>query len=354
MFGDFAYSVGRRYGALAGSVAHVGYISIWNEPNLSLFLNPGPGKGPASVPVLYRQLIASGSAGLSAAGWSGVLLGGETGPTGAGRKALDPIPFFRRTLCLDKRFRPTGGCPGLEVDGWAHHPYSFGIPPYKLPYYRGQISFANQRILVRGIKRARLAGLLPSGAALWNTEFGYPAKPETFFGVAPRRQAAFNSIAEYIAYHSPSVASFAQYLLRDDPPANGPAGVFASGLCAPSTPVDSLYTGAAPRGCRPAFAAFRTPLVVRSRGRCLTRTQRECSKRAPTARVEIWGHVRPASTPTEVLIRYRDRRGPRRPLRSVTTDSAGYFSFKAKNRRGRRWSISWNGFDSPFVRAYAF
>ena len=352
-FADFAYAVGRRYGGVAGSIGYARYISIWNEPNLTLFLNAASSRAPGSaVPALYRQLIAAGQTGLSSAGWRGVLLIGETAPTGGGKKALDPVPFFRRTLCLDKRFRPTGGCPDVAAAGWAHHPYSFAIPPFRPPFYRGQISFANQHLLQRGINRARRAGVLLPGAGLWDTEFGYPVKPATFVGVSPRRQAEYNAIAEYIAYRSPGVASFAQYLLRDDRAGFGPLGAFASGLCEFGVPAESLYAG--DRICRPAFAGFRTALVARSRGRCVSRARGICAQRKQTARVQLWGHIRPATSPTEVVVRYRDRSGGTRSLTPVTTDAAGYFSFKAKNRSGRRWSISWNGFDGPFVRPYAF
>ena len=127
---------------------------------------------------------------------------------------------------------------------------------------------------------------------------------------------------------------------------------FASGLCPTNTP-ESLYAGQG-IGCKPAFAAFRTPLVARARGRCLARTERGCMRRTTPRRVTIWGHVRPAQGPTAVQIRYRDRGGAPRHLRSVVTDSLGYFTFKVPNRRGRRWQAVWEGLKGPLVRAYGF
>ena len=180
-------------------------------------------------------------------------------------------------------------------------------------------------------------------------------KPPSFFGVSPRRQAEFNAIAEFIAYHSPGVASFAQYPLRDDRAGIGPAGSFSSGLCPANIAPDAIYAGgAAAVGCRPALDSFRAPLVVRAHGRCLERTRGACSARKPGARVQIWGHVRPVSSPTEVAIRYRDRRGSAHLLRTLTTDGAGYFSFRAKNHLHRKWCLTWNGLSGPFVRPYAF
>jgi hypothetical protein len=342
-FGDFAYAVGKRYGGGPGSVGNVRYISVWNEPNSATFLRGAAGQGAAAIPPLYRQLVSSAGAGLSAAGWPGKLLIGELGPTGTS-KLRKPLRFLRATLCLNRNYKSVGGCAKLDVDGWAHHPYSFGRAPFQPVLNPEQISFANLRVLQRALAKARRAGAL-SGARLYVTEFGYPSRPDSSIGVSQRLQAEYISIAEYLAYKNPGVASYAQYLMRDDPP-GGPASGFTSGLCPHSAPDNAATRNGA--GCKPAYAAFRTPLVVRARA---------CHKKGCAAAVSgpvtIWGRVRPATGPTQVTILFRDG-GPAKVLRTVRTDSAGYFQFRAKAKPGRVWRTSWNGFKGPFVRAYRF
>jgi hypothetical protein len=345
-FGDFAYAVGKRYGGGPGSIGNVRYISVWNEPNSTTFLRGAAGQGPAAIPPLYRQLVTSARTGLTAAGWPGKLLIGELGPTGTS-KLRKPLRFMQATLCLNKNYKPVGGCGRLDVAGWAHHPYSFGRAPFLPGLNPEQVSFANLRVLEAGIAKARRAGALSPGARLYVTEFGYPSRPDSPIGVARRLQAEFISLAEYMAYQSPSVASYAQYLMRDDPPGTSASG-FTSGLCPHNAPDNaSARTGA---GCKPAYAAFRTPLVVRARP---CRGNKACAK-AVFGPVRIWGRVRPATGPTQVTIRFQDPGSPAKVLRTVRTNSAGYFQFRAKTKAGRLWGVSWNGLKGPLVRAYRF
>jgi len=81
----------------------------------------------------------------------------------------------------------------------------------------------------------------------------------------PWHSSLISGISEKLAWGNPRVVSFDQYLLRDDPPANG----FQSGL--------ETYRGQV----KPVFAGFRLPLVV-------TRTH---------SGVSFWGLVRPATDP---------------------------------------------------------
>ena len=114
-------------------------------------------------------------------------------------------------------------------------------------------------------------------------------------------QAEYLGIAERLAYADPRVRSWGQYLLRDDPPAEGPPEVafagFESGL---------LFSDGTPK---PAYDAFQLPLAVRRSG----------------DEVTIWGLVRPSTESERVELWVIDggrpkrletlRDGPRRHLR---------------------------------------
>lgn len=346
-FEDFAYAVGKRYNGGPSSVSYAHYVSVWNEPNSSYYLRAGR-HHPGGVPALYRRLVAAAGTGLAEAGWTGKLLAGELGPTRPGGRG-DPLPFMRRVLCLDAKNRPVGGgCPRLDIDGWAHHPYSFRRAPFLTPYFRGQISFGNLGQMQRLLNRAGKVGALPARTPIYATEYGYPTRPDSALGISRQQQADFDSIAEYLAYRNPGVASFAQYLLIDPP--QGRRIGFTSGLC-PSGAPERVYGGRA-RGCKPAYAAFRTPLVIRDLARCPTHSTLLCGK--TSRRVMIWGHIRPVNRPAPVTILVKDRGGRVRPLRTVQTNAAGYFQFPSSNRPGRRWAVSWSHLRGPLTRAYSF
>jgi hypothetical protein len=334
-FSDFAYAVGKRYGGGPGSVGTAAYVSIWNEPNSPTFLRPKAGQGPAQVIALYRQLIVGGQQGLAAAGYPGRILAGEVGPIAKDRRR-DPLNFTRAVFCLSRHGKRVGACPRLDISGWSHHPYLFSRPPFLKPFGGRQVSFANLRSMQKLVDRAKKTGAISPSAQFYVTEFGFPSRPDAPIGVPRQQQAEFISIAEYLAYRNPGLASFAQYLLRDDPRGSAAYG-FASGLCPANSP-DTHYVGTG-FGCKPAYAAFRTPLVARARS---------------AKRVTIWGYVRPATGPTTVRIRFRDRGGRARPLRKVTTNAAGYFQFGAPNKPGRRWGVALGKLKGPLVRAYAF
>jgi hypothetical protein len=336
-FGDFAYAVGKRYGGGPGSVGNAGYVSIWNEPNSPTFLRAKAGQGPAQVVALYRNLVVAGQQGLAAAGFPGRILAGELGPVAKDR-LRDPLNFTRAVLCVNRHGKRVGSCPALDVSGWSHHPYLFSRPPFLKPFGGRQISFANLGQMQKVVNQARRAGTISRSAQFYVTEYGFPSRPDAPIGVPRREQAEFIAIAEYLAYNNPGLASYAQYLLRDDPRGSASYG-FASGLCPAS--VSPTLSGAPGSGvgCKPAYGSFRTPLVVRERS---------------AKRVTIWGHVRPANGATTVRIRFRDGGGAVKPLRTVATNAAGYFQFAAPNKAGRTWGVAWGKLKGPLVRAFRF
>ena len=81
----------------------------------------------------------------------------------------------------------------------------------------------------------------PAHLPVYITEFGIMSKPNRYQGVPSRKQAEYDAIAERIAWSNPRVASFSQYLLKDDPaPPKGTRRVafqtgleYASGLAKP-------------------------------------------------------------------------------------------------------------------------
>jgi hypothetical protein len=313
-FRQFAAALGRRYGggfrpgAGADPLPRVRHWSVWSEPNQEIFLRPQFRRGRPYSPRLYRRLFLAAQAGLRASGHGGdVLLIGETAPSG-GRTGVDPIPFLRGMLCLDRSFDRRRGCRAIAAGGYAHHPYSLGVAPHERSPNRSLVNLATIDRMIRALRRAAAAGATRRRLGLYMTEYGIQTRPDRRFGVSFARQVVHLALSEFLAWREPAIRSYAQYLLRDDPPRYEFA--FTTGL---------RRSSGRPK---PSLRSFPMTLLVRRRG---------------ARRVALWGHVRPGGGSRRVEVSYRDRGGRVRRLRAVRTDRRGYFRFASRFRAGRRW-----------------
>jgi hypothetical protein len=150
--------------------------------------------------------------------------------------------------------------------------------------------------------------------------------------VSVGQQAEYDAISEKIAYQNRRVASFSQYLMRDDPLSG--AGVtggvgFQTGLAYLSGKRKPLYFG------------FPIPLVVSKRGHGYS----------------LWGLVRPATGATQLTVLVQPPHARRfRKLRVLTTNGSGAWSFNSQ-APGSAWRVQWrnpNGtaYNGPAIRAY--
>ncbi len=335
-FGAFAQAVGRHYGDQVSTWA------IWNEPNQPQFLRPQFGNGGRAIsPSLYRGLYKAGVRGLTRAGQGrDRFLLGETSPRGTGR-VVAPLRFLRGALCLNSRYQKRKGCDALPASGYAHHAYTTRQGPFFRPANPDDVTIGVLSRLTRALDRARTAKAVPRKLSIYLTEFGIQSTPDTQSGVSLAKQVEYRAIAERIGYENPRVVAFSQYLLRDSDP-TGPKqyGGFESGL---------RFANGRPK---PSLPAFRLPLAVKRNG----------------SKVSIWGLVRPAigqppsgptpvtalgSGATNVTITYADRGSSRfRTLKTVRTDSRGYFRLSSAYRAGRRWNVRWTTFSGTPVGSY--
>ncbi len=314
----------------------VHHWGLYNEPNVAFFLGPQFRNGKPYSPRLYRRLYLAGRQGLLDAGHAGDrILFGETGPRGSSR-AISPLRFLKLSLCLDRNYQLQGGCGKVQTSGWAQHPYSFRQAPWQ-PGASGDFTFGSLGRLVTALNRAGQAGAIPKRRPVFLTEYGIQSKPDPYSGVSLATQAEWLAISEFIAFGNPRIRSYAQYLMRDDPPFNSGVkyGGFETGL--------RFHNG----DRKPALAEFRIPLVVKRRG---------------STKVRLWGHVRPYDgTPpqaTEVRIRVKNGSGQSHFLKAPDLSASGYFSTPAGFRSGRRWKATWNSgtttYAGPWTRAYRF
>ena len=234
-----------------GRCRSVDRFIIWNEPNhQGLLLPQWKGDGTPASPGVYRAMLRAGYAAVKAVRRTATVLIGNTSSTGGerGKGAVAPLEFLRELACVDARLKPRASdeCAGftqLPGDGWAHHPYSQNERPErtsKPATEPGDLRLADTPLLAKTLDRlVALGRLAPAVRNIHLTEFGYetkgiPGRPR----VNETQQARWMTWAEYIADQVPTVRSFAQFLLRDQPPApvrvsqsdKRPFGEYSTGL----------------------------------------------------------------------------------------------------------------------------
>jgi hypothetical protein len=205
---------------------------LWNEPNHQGLLLPqweADGNTPAS-PRIYRAMVRAGYAAVKSVRKKVKVLIGNTSSTG-GTRGVGPVPpleFLRDLACVDRNLKPltTPDCANytmLPGDGWAHHPYSQNERPSrtsKPPKELDDVRLADLPELATTLDQlVKMGRISPADRNIYITEFGYETQP-----VAGRptidetTQARWLTWAEYLATKVPTVRSFAQFLLRDQPP----------------------------------------------------------------------------------------------------------------------------------------
>jgi hypothetical protein len=298
-FGQFVKAAGRRYSGSYGDLPRVDNWGIWNEPDLSSWLNPWHRGSQALQPIEYRGLVNAAWNGLEASGHSpstDTILIGELANSGY----LSPLQFVRGLYCVGSNMQPLSGgaanrfgCPrsgsaasfvaanpGLfQVSGFAHHPYSFNAPPNRPYYLSNWITMYNIGSLERELNGIfSTYGALPGGGQvpMYLTEFGYESNPPNpYVKNSTAQQAAWINQVEYMAWKLPYVRSINQFELIDSRPrtqyprgSRSYWGSFMTGL---------EFWGGKPK---PALNAFRLPLWLPN------------AQHGPS--VTVWGQLRPA------------------------------------------------------------
>src|SRR4051812_41960470 len=79
---NFAKAVASRYSGRHRGLPSVQFYSVWNEPNLGLFLKPQYSRGKPVSPFIYARLYRAAHAGIKAGNPSALVAIGETAPRG--------------------------------------------------------------------------------------------------------------------------------------------------------------------------------------------------------------------------------------------------------------------------------
>lgn len=318
----------------------VDQFALWNEPNHPGLLLPqwrtGARRPAPASPAIYRRMLLAAYPVAKAARPDARFLVGNTASIGAipaGQGAMAPLRFLRELACVNRALEPRrgGACRDfarIPGDGWAHHPYNRnGRPDARSPAFARDDAMLGDLprlslLLRRLVARGRLA---PALRRIHIDEFGYETarvghRPE----VTLAQQARWLTWAEHRASRVRGVVSFAQFLLRDQPPA--PVRVSDSD----SRPYGQYSTGldTADGRPKPAARAFRAGLFA---------------ARRPGGRVLLWARLRLGGGERLMRVQRRTGRGPWRTLLRFRAAGSSATTRVVRGRRGARYRLAWAG-----------
>ena len=269
-FTAFARAIATRYSGRFNGFPFVRFYSVWNEPNLNLFLTPQFNSAGKSVaPANYAKLYAAAYAGIKAGNSMAKIGIGETSARGRDRR----VPGVSDTHSPGKFAELVAKAnPRLKFDAWSHHPYPFNpnsqaVPGREVAERLARLASPLQRELKKWFNR--------KSAPIWVTEYGHQTRPEDTFGVPYSTQAAYIQQSMAIAKRFPFVGMFIWFVYQDDQGQPWESGLYRA--------------GGAPKGSSPASSAP-------ARGRSTRETASTASARAPRRRSSTCTPAATAST----------------------------------------------------------
>ncbi|HEX5307734.1 MAG TPA: hypothetical protein VFW38_01490 [Solirubrobacteraceae bacterium] len=301
---QFAQAVATRFDGSHDGLPWVRYYEVWNEPNVSFFLQPQmDGANVASV-AFYRTMINDVAASVHGVRPDNMVIAGALFPNGLRRGnvvGIAALDFTRMLLCMSSGARPHRVCDTtVNADVWSVHPYTTGGPSTR-SVNSDNVWIYNLGSLTSLIRAAQQAGTLVSAQPVqtWVTEFSWDSNPPASLGVPLRLQQRWVAEALYRAWRG-GVSVFTWYALRDEPLAVTPeqAGLYFN--CPQGIGCDSP---------KPMQRSFRFPFVAYKSGKRIAL---------------LWGRT-PYGVPGTVQIQWRQG-GRWRPLTTLRTDSDGIFT----------------------------
>ena len=303
--GDFATALASHYDGSTSGAPAVNVFEVWNEANLSLYLNPVSAG-------TYRSMVNAVANSVHAVDPANLVVAGDLDPFGHPKSkkqrwhSVAPLAFMRSLLCLSKGAHPHSTCKSrIHFDVWSHHPYTFGgaFGHAKSPDDVELGDLPSMRALLQaGVRAHHVASSHP--VQFWVTEFGWDTNP-------PRRRAASLSLASrwtaeslYQAWRS-GVSLLTWFDLQD--------------RTSPSPYQSGLYfhsQSLADARPKPVLTAFRFPFVAYLHG----------------STVSVWGRDA-TSTKVRVTVQLRHgKSGSWRTVGFITANSSGIFRASLKVR----------------------
>jgi Cellulase (glycosyl hydrolase family 5) len=300
--GQFALALATHYDR-AGDLPSMHVFEVWNEPDLSLFLNP-------VSPSAYRGMVNAVADAVHSVDPANLVVAGGLDPFGHPKSkkqkwhSMAPLAFMRSFLCLSKASHPHSTCHAkVHFDVWSHHPYTFGGPfgKAKNPDDVELGDLPRMRALLQaGVRLHHVVSRNP--VKFWVTEFGWATNP-------PRRHAASLSLAsrwtaESLYQMGRSGVSLVTWFDLQDRRSPSP---YQSGLYFHSSSLGNARP-------KPVRTAFRFPFVAYLR----------------TGSVSVWGRDA-TSSKVRVTVQLRHGKGGRwRTVGYIRSNRYGIFRARLK------------------------
>jgi hypothetical protein len=227
---NFARALADRYSGRHAGYPFVGHYSIWNEPNLKIFLTPQFNKkGKIVSPATYAKLYKAGYAGIKKGNRNALVAIGETSNQGRDHPAKGGGPesvapgTFARLLAHTK---------GLKFDAYATHPYATrpNLPPTQ------KVRWPNVTLTQLGRFETSIDSWFKrKNIPIWITEYGYETRPGEPAGVSNSQQASYMSKVMRQLKADPRVQMFIWFIFQDSRQSLWQSGLFtASGKMKPA------------------------------------------------------------------------------------------------------------------------
>ena len=259
-FGAFTQALASRYSGRFDGYPFVRFWTVWNEPNLQLFLKPQfDSRGRSVAPRNYARLFAAGYRGIKAGNPRALVAMGETSARGTDNpKGVRPVHSPGRFVEELAKANPR-----LRFDAWSHHPYPF--TPNLRPSQK--VRWPNVTLGSLPTLEAKLKTLFNrTSVPIWVTEYGHETKPQDAFGISYAKQSAYLKQSIAIARSYPFVTMFVWFVYQDDPGQPWDSGLYTQAGDAKGSSPPRFSAAAKPLDARNTVLALRrgtpTPLVT--------------------------------------------------------------------------------------------
>jgi hypothetical protein len=214
----FAHMLARRYNGF-GAHGYVGRWSVWNEPNLELFLTPQFSGSKIVSPATYVKLYRAAYDGIKSGNPRALVAIGETSNRGRNKPAPNDVSDTVAPATFAHLVSQIA--PDLPFDAYATHPYP--TKPHLGPAQK--VSYPNVTLTKINRFGVSLKQWFGRRVPIWITEYGLQTKPEYAEGVTKAQQATYAKQALEMAAASPYVEMFVWFTIRDSP-ATWQSGLF--------------------------------------------------------------------------------------------------------------------------------
>jgi hypothetical protein len=259
-FRAFTEAIASRYSGRFDGYPFVRFWTIWNEPNLQLFLAPQfDSRGRSVAPRNYALLYAAGYEGIKAGNPRALVAMGETSARGTDNpKGIRPVHSPGRFVEGIARANPR-----LKFDAYSHHPYPFTPslkPSQKVRW--PNVTLGSLPLLEANLKKLFNRKSVP----IWVTEYGHETRPQDTLGISYAKQAAYIRQSIAIARSYPFVTMFVWFVYQDDPGQPWDSGLYTQSGTAKGSSPPRFSAAAKPLDARDAVLPLRrgtaTPLVT--------------------------------------------------------------------------------------------